>query len=132
MLPLMLAECEFCNTSSVDDVTCCAVDSQHMCPFPVQHSEAHNINACAAECLMHSCFLLIAVDRNIHCVTALVIVVHWTHSICPSPVHHSIPTTSHQNLQNSSKASLCQSGMHAHVLPSTSSKTQQWPERSTD
>ena len=48
MLPLMLAECDICNISSVDE-TCCAVDSQHMCPFPVQHSEAHNINACAAE-----------------------------------------------------------------------------------
>ena len=101
MLPLMLAECEFCNTSSVDDVSCCAVDSQHMCPFPVQHSEAHNINACAAECLMHSCFLLIAADPNIHCVTALVIVVDWTHSICPSPVNpHHITSDSPQQLQS--------------------------------
>ena len=38
----------------------------------------------------------------------------------------------HQTLHNSFKASLCQNGMHAHVLPSISSKTQQCPERSID
>ncbi len=41
MLPLLLAECDSCNTSSVADETYCALDSQHLCPFPVQHSEAH-------------------------------------------------------------------------------------------
>ena len=41
MLPLMLAECDSCNTSSVADETYCVLNSQHMCPFPVQHSEVH-------------------------------------------------------------------------------------------
>ena len=53
----MLAECDFCNTSSVVDETCCALDPQYMCPLPVQQSEAHSINACAAECLKHWCFV---------------------------------------------------------------------------
>ncbi len=185
MLPLMLAECDSCNTSSVADETCCALDSQHMCPFSVQHSEAHNINACAAECLIHwpkqssmlrpLWSLCTGPTAYVHVQCTALSPPHsirlYTEApkdLCPrvgymnmyyheyqvkhnnvqkdpqtqsshSPpkCHHPsleycIPTTFHQTLHRSSKGSLFQSGIHAHVLPWISSKTQRCSERSTD
>ena len=39
------------------ELSCCALEPEHMCPFPARHLDAQDMNACAAECSMHWCFM---------------------------------------------------------------------------